>query len=402
MKNLSFACLILFSCTLVASEDVFSATWIEQDADYVQYKIAVERKQYDRALHFAKAAISNAMPLREKPGLDFAVLNHDVARIISDRGHSPESGAEAIKFLKVAFKVYEKLSPTPKKEVIDLLFLMGKNQLRIDYDANRKRQKKAAFEHFNNSVTLCKSLRGSDAIQCADLQLEIATAIRSHQQLREMGNPYISDALVSYIKKYGKRSIEAATVAHIYANNFWHGSKEALKYYQIVLDAEYDQSNPEHVSFKQLLFKANQQFALYHLNNRQKNKATPYLVALANHLDDPSILPRIFLRGKVDYPFYSTKKTNSAVVELKASVSADGFVTNISPVHSDVDPAFIDSAIDFLESFRYVPRLENGKAVATHDLSFRVDFVRSCRYRDRRCGSAKLTRLKSSDESAKQ
>jgi TonB family protein len=82
-----------------------------------------------------------------------------------------------------------------------------------------------------------------------------------------------------------------------------------------------------------------------------------------------SIAPLV--RHNPDYPLDALAKRLEGWVQLKFDVTAAGFVENVSVVESS-DTQFEEPAILALSKWRYLPRIEAGKRVATKDVRTRI------------------------------
>ena len=74
------------------------------------------------------------------------------------------------------------------------------------------------------------------------------------------------------------------------------------------------------------------------------------------------------------YPLVALRSSKSGFVDLRFTVTDEGFVEEAEVLKWEGHESFADAALDALQHFRFAPRFANGAPVATRNVDFRMSF----------------------------
>jgi TonB family protein len=146
--------------------------------------------------------------------------------------------------------------------------------------------------------------------------------------------------------------------------------KKAIENFEEVvatIEAEYDTSHPYEVASHAALIEVYE-------NLGKSDESTKHCIAIGQITpweDDAEPTP--LYRVNPRYPIEYARRGKQGYTKIRFDISASGFVKNIEVIESN-GKSFNESSITALEKWRYAPKFENGKAVATTGIEVQLDY----------------------------
>ena len=353
MRCLALLSLVFFSLMSFPSPAGADNRTADFNKAYLAYQAAIAAE--DRTL--ARAEAQKAYELgRDLFGPDHkstAILALNYGRLLEDD--------EAEKMLHEALRLHENVYGNDAMELIDPLMDVAAEHTKFGRLGNAKR-------YYGRALDIAESRKGENDPIVGILNLEI-------------GQVALADAQSQEAIKYFKRAEEIfATIEgdeaelRLAQTRFWtgkyrlaaHSEKTATDLFLASLET-FERLLPDApitLTTHAFLVEAYERRGL-------RDAATKHCRAIGQAKPiNPDQDYKPIYRKPPDFPPQAGE--GSVVVSL--TVDEDGFVRDQTVVENKGSVRLVRAALEATESFRYVPRYENGRAVATTDVKYRFNF----------------------------
>lgn len=348
-RLLSIATAVVIFSSAPASADQKS----EFMAAFRAYKAAVEAQDRTAARNAARTAYETGKVLFGPDHKNTAALALNYGRLLEDE--------EAENMLHEALQLHERVYGSGALELVDPLMDLAAEHTRYNRLGNAKR-------YYWRALDIAKDKKGEDDRLVGVINLEIGQVALGELQSAE-AYKYLKRSEDIFEKLEGN---EAELL--LAETRFWIGKyKLAVQSEKAATDAflaslsTFERIKPDApltMTLHAFLVEAYERRGL-------RDAATEHCRAIgkANPISpDQDYLP-VFRRP----PKYPPQAGEGSVV-ISLTVDEDGFVRNPTVLENEGSERFIRAALEAAESFRYVPRFEGGKAVATTDVKYRFTF----------------------------
>ncbi len=348
------AALILATPQLHAADDDARA---EFQRAYTAYQHAVENKDRSEARTQAEIAYRTGREV-------FGDAHANTAALASNYGRLLNSD-EAEEIFREALQIYIKVYGENAPELIDPLMDMAK--VEVEYG-----RLSPAVKYYSRALELAEEEDGKDSKLVALLKLEVGQIALQEAQSRKA---------IRYLKEareiFSKFDDQEAEIGMARAN-FWIGKYRIAtnSYKNATEELLASLATFEKYAPNASMTMTNHAFLIHAYEKRGlRDEATKHCRAIgAAKPHDPTQDYMPVFRTFPTYPRGAQEAGQEGSVVIALTVDEDGFVREPHVVERSGASSFERAALEAVEQFRYVPRFEGGKAVATADVKYRFTF----------------------------
>ena len=314
---------------------------------YQQYKQHVAAKETSRALDSASQAYTLGSKLFGRKSVNTANLAVNYAVLLNNSGDYKQSG----KVLRAKLAILEREYGDDAIELVPMLVELG----RVKFDPRRPRQ---ALEHFSRASWLADNHDNKlyRAQQCMDIARELLQ--RGGVQFSEQ---YVQSAHAIYAKELQENDLRLGLTS-------FHMAMWALGRAQYEKAAEYFDSSltafkTDNTPMGEMEMAVRQRLVELHENAEQPERATEHCLALGARRQW-SLPPTPIYRARPVFSKEAIDSQLSGEVALAFMIDEQGYVRDPTVTRSS-EEALNAVAITMIRKYRYAPRFEGGKPVAT-------------------------------------
>ena len=350
LKTLTTGALALFILSYASAGSADDKT--EFQRAYQQYKQHMEAKETSEALDAASQAYTLGSKLFGKKSLNTANLAVNYAVLLNNSGDYKQSG----KVLRGTLAVLEDEYGNDALELVPVLVELG----RVKFDPRRPRE---ALEYFSRASWLADNHESKlyRAEQCFAIARELLG--RRGVQFAEQ---YLQSAHTIYAKELQENDLRLGLSS-------FHMAMWALGRRQLDKAAEY--FNGSLTAFKtdddpmrEMERTIRQRLVGLYENMEQPDRATEHCHALGAR-QQWSLPPTPVYKARPVFSQEAIDDELSGEVALIFMIDEQGYVRDATVTRSS-EEAFNDVAITMIRKYRYAPRFEGGKPVATDGVEY--------------------------------
>ncbi len=227
---------------------------------------------------------------------------------------------------------------------------------------------------YDRALRLVARQHGKKSVQYAELEKKAGRAILQFSHDYKLARKHLETAYKTYRKLLGPSDPSTAYAALPLANlEFWDEEYRRAQDYLLAAlvglgepDAE---TSVAHIYTRSMLVRA------YELDGKS-DRATEHCVAvgrLVASLPEQEYKP-IFLGSGLIYPPDMIAQGKEGFVDVSYTVDEQGFAKYPVAIAVDGDQAFVAPALQLVGQYRFAPKFENGKPVATENVKSRITF----------------------------
>ena len=350
LKTLTTGALAVFvlSCASTTSADDKA----EFQRAYQQYKQHMEAKETSNALDAAAQAYTLGSKLFGKKSVNSANLAVNYAVLLNNSEDYKQSG----RVLRGKLPILEDQYGSDAIELVPVLIQLG----RAKFDARRPRE---ALEYFSRASWLADNHENKlyRAEQCFAIARELLQrgGVQFAEQYIQSAHTIYAEELQENDLRLGLSSFHMAMWAlgrrqHDKAAEYFNGSLTAFK-------TDDDPMREMERSIRQRLV------GLYE-NMEQPDRATEHCHALGAR-QQWSLPPTPVYKARPVFSQEAIDDELSGEVALIFMIDEQGYVRDATVTRSS-EEAFNDVAITMIRKYRYAPRFEGGKPVATDGVEY--------------------------------
>ena len=319
---------------------------------YQQYKQHLEAEESSKAQDAAAQAYTLGSKLFGKKSVNTANLAVNYAILLNDSGDYRQSR----RVLRGKLPILEDHYGSDAIELVPILVQLG----RLQFDPQRPG---AALEHFSRASWLAGSHESKlyRAHQCYEIAQELLQrgGIRFAEQYIQSAHQIYADELQENDVRLGLTSFHMAMWAtgrrqFEKATEYFNGSLAAFK------TSDGPIREMEKTIRKRLV-------ELYEALE-QPERATEHCLVLGAR-EPWSLPPAPIYRARPVYPQDAIDDKLSGEVSLEFMIDEQGYVRNATVTRSS-ENALNDIAVTMIRKYRYAPRFERGKPVATEGIEY--------------------------------
>ena len=319
---------------------------------YQQYKQHMEAKETSKAQDAAEQAYTLGSKLFGKRNVNTANLAVNYAVLLNDAGDYRQSR----RVLRGKLAVLEDHYGTDAIELVPALVQLG----RMKFDPQRPRE---ALEHFSRASWLAGNHESKlyRAEQCFDIARDLLQrgGIRFAEQ-------YIQSAHAIYAEELQENDLRRGLSSFHMA--MWAAGRQqfekAAEHFNGSLVAFQTDDDP----MRQMESTIRQRLVETYENMEQPELATEHCLALGAR-QPWSQPPRPIYRARPVFSEEAIDDELSGEVALEFTIDERGFVRNAAITQSS-EKALNDVAITMIRKYRYAPRFEEGRPVATDGVEY--------------------------------
>ncbi len=319
---------------------------------YEQYKQHMEAKETSAALDAAARAYTLGSRLFGKKSVNTANLAVNYAILLNDTGDYKESR----KVLRGKLPVLEDHYGSDAIELVPVLVQLG----RVKFDPQRPRE---ALEHFSRASWLAGNHESKlyRAQQCFDIARDLLQ--RGGIQFAEQ---YIQSAHAIYAEELQENDMRLGLSSFHMA--MWAAGRrqfeKAAEYFNGSLAAFETGEDP----MRQMESTIRHRLVETYESMEQPDRATEHCLALgARRPWEQSPAP--IYRARPVFPQEAIDGKLSGDITLEFTIDEQGYVRNAAIAESS-EEALNDIAISMIQRYRYAPRFEDGRPVATDGVEY--------------------------------
>ncbi|WP_133405801.1 energy transducer TonB [Parashewanella tropica] len=358
--------ILAVSQTAFASEAPQSQRELFNQA-YSQYKEAITERKNFNAVKYAKQSYQLGKILYKDSPKDLAALTVNYATSLSNIRQSDKKKRKAtFKKAKALFvealALYQDIEPAQTTAMIDTHLKKAKV---MSTPSGTKAEIEKALELAGKN--------GDEVFVAKVKMLAFETLNRgkfSHH-LRDL----TLEAFDTFQKKLPENAMDRV-LAEFQVARIYQGEKKPEKAEKLYLNVikQFDTLDYSHP------FKLGAHSRLVSIYEKQgdSDKSTEHCIAIGKMKPwDDNQDPVPLYRTAMDYPAIYAMRRKEGYVVLSFTISQTGTVKDIEILDSKGGHRFETSAKKTLESWRYAPKFENGKAVDAKNMKIRLDFTLS-------------------------
>jgi TonB family protein len=340
------------------------ATFADEKADkkafkaaYSAYQAAVNGSNNTLARTEAKAAYQLGKKLYGARSKNVAALAQNYGRLLQ--------GKPAQNTLAEALTIYEELHGKGSYDLVDILTDLARSHAEF-------RNLSKANEYYTRALKIVEKKGESNSMYEGILTMEMGQVALSQAQSRNA---------IRYLKRAQKifSQLDGANAElrlaqtkfrigkYLLATNKKKAATEKLNS-ALATFTKYEPTSRLTLSTHAFLIQAYEKRGL-------RDEATKHCQAIgAAKPQDPNQNYLPIYRTAPVYPASAIRAHKKGYSIVSATISPEGFVIDPKVVDSGGSPLFKKAALDAVVKFRYAPRFENGKPVATKDVKYKFEF----------------------------
>jgi len=324
---------------------------------YAAYQQAVKNKDRNEARTQAEIAYRTGREVFGDAHANTAALASNYGRLLNSE--------EAEKIFREALPIYIKVYGEDAPELIDPLMDLAK--VEVEYG-----RLTPAVKYYRRALDLAEEQDGEDSKLVGLLNLEVGQIALQQAQSRKAIR-YLEEA-----KEIFSRFDDQEAEIGLARANFWIGKYRIAtnSYKNATEELLASLATFEKYAPNASMTMTNHAFLIHAYEKRGlRDEATKHCRAIgAAKPHDPTQDYMPVFRTFPNYPRGAQVAGQEGYVVVALTVDEDGFVRNPQVVERDGASSFERAALEAVEQFRYVPRFEDGKAVATEDVKYRFSF----------------------------
>ncbi len=323
---------------------------------YKHYQQLTAEGKREAALPYADEAYRLGLQLFGENHANTAALALNYGDTLARTGHRKE----AIEMLDRAIALYQNHYGADAKETADPL--MARAEATAPQDPDTQRQ------YFDQAIGIAEHTTKPADLLAAHLNVEAGIHLLNEGNI-DAAADYLKDGYKQY-QKYA-----AATDSRLLIAAFWLGKYNlaidkphaAEPYFNEVLAATNGTSTDP------LTEAAHALLVVVYEKIGEPDKATPHCVAVGRIQPWDGKSPPKLLYAKVpDYPPDAKGRDGYALIEF--TVDATGAVRDPKLLKTEGSDAFGAAGLAEIQTWRYAPRVVDGKAIDTHSVQAKVEF----------------------------
>lgn len=351
--------LLLIAMTLV-SATVFADLQDDFNGAYSRYQEQLEAGNHEQALVSAQRAYELGRELFGKRNVNTANLGINLGKLMNQVDSSwIEPNKEAANVLLSSLHILEKEYGKQSPRLVDALIELGKANL----DPSRPRR---TLQPFRRAARL---LEDHDPMLRARVNLEMGMFLAKHQFYPD---PYLTTAHEIYLEQVGEMDVRTALAASYRGNlataeEDYEKARELLQSAVNAFAASNVGSRVFELNARVFLIRALEELG-------KSDLATEHCRAIGRKkplAPDEQYLP--IYKVQPEYPRSALRQRRSGEVVVEFTVDQDGFTQDHRVVRATSND-FAEAAVAAAQQFRYAPRFENGKPVATKGVRNKLIF----------------------------
>lgn len=328
------------------------------DKAYKSYQQALENHNKIDALEYAKIAYDLGKRVYGPDHANTAALTLNYGRLIQRK-------EDARPILQNAVKLYEKLYGKDGPEMIDPL--MGLATVSTEYGTLSN-----ARRHYERALKLAKIHFQDTPYKEGLLKLEVGKIVLEEAHSRQ-ALKYLQEARAKFADQTDELSISKKAEADFYIGKYqltmrkFQDATESLLA-SLDVNEKYAPNNQITMITHAFLIRAYEERGL-------RDEATKHCHAIGKAQPinaDQDFLP--VYRTHPDYPKIDLQYSRDGYAIVELTVDEDGFVKDPKVVEHYGSTRFGRASIKAAKEFRYIPRFEDGEAVATDGVRYRFSF----------------------------
>ena len=350
LKTLTTGALALFVLSYASAGSADDKA--EFQRAYQQYKQHMEAKETSEALDAASQAYTLGSKLFGKKSVNTANLAVNYAVLLNNSGDYKQSG----KVLRGTLAILEDEYGNDALELVPVLVELG----RVKFDPRRPRE---ALEYFSRASWLADSHENKlyRAEQCFAIARELLG--RRGVQFAEQ---YLQSAHTIYAKELQENDLRLGLSSFHMA--MWALGRrqldKAAEYFNGSLTAFRTDDDP----MRDMESTIRRRLVGLYENMEQPDRATEHCHALGAR-QQWSLPPTPIYRARPVFSEEAIKAELSGEVALVFTIDEQGYVRDPTVTRSS-EKAFNDVAIIMVRKYRYAPRFEEGRPVATDGVEY--------------------------------
>ena len=344
---------IVLASLLLAHASISSA---DDKADfqraYQQYKQHLEAEETSEALDAAERAYTLGSKLFGRKSVNTANLAVNYAVLLNDTEDYRQSG----RVLRGKLPILEDHYGNDAIELVPALVQLG----RAKFDPRRPRE---ALEHFSRASWLADNHESKlyRAQQCFDISRELLQrgGIMFAEQFIQSAHSIYAEELQPNDLRLGLTSFHMGMWA-----TGRRQFEKAAEYFNGSLTAFKTEDGP----MRDMEKTVRQRLVELYENMEQPDRATEHCVALGAR-ETWSTPPTPIHRARPEFSQEAIKDKLSGEIALEFTIDEQGSVRNAAITQSS-EEALNDVAITMIRKYRYAPRFEDGRPVATDGVEY--------------------------------
>ena len=313
-----------------------------------------EAEPLQRALAIQRAQTPDDLPA-------YAELAVEAARLLT---RSEVGRPVAREFLEPLLAELEAAYGKGSGQLVPVLMALGK--ARADVLEPRDQ-----IELYRRALDIAEELNEDDPLSIAALELEIGRDL-FYLSRSVLGGKYLNDALRTFENELGpadeQTALAALSLGEVRHAERAHSKARGLFETALAFYAGKPAYRSEEIRVRSNLVR------LYEAEG-EGDEATPHVLELARLSvvsSDQEYQP--FVKVAPNYPTADIVAGNQGYVIVQYTVDEIGRTRDTVVVESDASPAMRQAALDSVRLYRYLPRVVDGEAVATPEVSTRIEF----------------------------
>ena len=330
-------------------------------AAYAAYNEAIKTSNNTVRYHTAKAAYEAGLKAFGDKHKNTANLALNYAQAANDAYEKDE----AEKALRLTEKLYKEIYGEDGPELIDVYLERAKASTNVFKDQRKGRR------YYNKALKLTLKHFEEDSLAEGIIRKEIGN-ILLYEARTENALKHLKKAKAIF-EKHGKDALNDLALTNFSIGKFYLADKKYSKATDF-LNASLDVYE-EYAPSSQITL-INHAFLIEAYEERgMSDQATQHCRAIgaAKPINaDQDYMP--VYKTQPRYPISAARSGSEGYTIVELTVDNNGFVQNPKVIESEGSKSFHKASLDAAKKFRYAPRFENGKAVATGGVKYRFSF----------------------------
>ncbi len=338
------------------SAPITPATKTEFLDAYKHYQQLVADGKRKEALPYAATAYRLGLQLYGEDHANSAALALNYGDTLARTGHRKE----AIEMLDRAIDLYKKHYGADAKEMVDPIMARAEANGAWNPDEQRK--------YFDEAIDIAEHTSKPEDLLVAHLNVEAGIHL-----LRDGNVDTSKDYLDDGYKQYKKQV--AATDSRLLIAAFWLGKYELAVNKPHAAEPHFNEvlAATNGTSTDPLTEAAHALLVVTYEELGESEKATPHCIAVARVQPwNGNTEPKALYSKMPDYPADAKGRDGYALIEF--TIDATGAVRNPKLLKTEGSDAFGAPGLSAIQSWRYAPRLVDGKPVDTTGVKTKVEF----------------------------